>query len=208
MDTGLASFVLLAVILAVTPGADTMVVMKNAVAGGARLGLMTMLGVKLGTLTHAVLASIGIAALVLQFSALYSTIKFAGAIYLGWLGLVSLMSAIKGKKSKVKTEQIAEPKAGKALAQGYLSNVLNPKVVLFYLAVLPQFIGPDDPVLLKSISLGAIHIVASALWLTGVSVFVGAMGAWLARPKVRRALETVAGLALIGFGLRVALSKQ
>ena len=208
MDIGLASFVLLAVILAVTPGADTMVVLRNAVAGGTRHGLMTMIGVKLGTLTHALLASVGIAAILLQFSAVYSTIKFAGAIYLGWLGLMSLVSAVKGRKRDEKTEQITEPEAGKALLQGFLSNILNPKVVLFYLAVLPQFIGPQDPVILKAISLGAIHIVASALWLTGISVFVGAMGAWLARPAVKRALDTVAGLALIGFGLKVAVTEQ
>ena len=207
MDPSVASFTVLAVVLAITPGADTMVVLKNTVQGGTKRGLMTMVGVKLGTVTHALLASLGLAAVLVQYSALYSIIKYVGAAYLVWLGVLTMYKAIRGG---AKALQVGEPVATslvRALGQGYLSNVLNPKVVLFYVAVLPQFVQPTDPVLLKSISLGAIHIVASATWLTLVALFVGALGAWIARPRVRRVLDSLSGFALLGFGLRVALSK-
>ena len=203
IDPDILAFSVLAVMLAITPGADTMIVFKNAAAGGTRRGLLTMVGVKLGTAVHALLAGVGVAAL--QFSTAYTTLKLVGAAYLVWLGFQSIY---RGWKPDRVREKDSRPAGGKALAEGFLSNILNPKVVLFYVSVLPQFIGPSDDILARSTLLASIHIAASIIWLTLVSVFVGTAQRWLENPRVKRTIDTVSGLAIAAFGVKLALSSR
>lgn len=205
IDPDILAFSVLAVMLAITPGADTMIVFKNAADGGTRRGLLTMAGVKMGTAVHALLAGVGVATILIQFSAAYTTLKLVGAAYLVWLGFQSIY---RGWKPKEGRESQSKPAGGKALAEGFLSNILNPKVVLFYVAVLPQFVGPNDDIVARSALLASIHIAASIIWLTLVSAFVGTAQRWLENPRVKRTIDTVSGLAIAAFGVKLALSSR
>jgi threonine/homoserine/homoserine lactone efflux protein len=207
MGADFASFVVLAVLLAVTPGADTMVVLKNAASGGARSGIWTTLGVKTGTVVHAILAGAGIAAVLVQFSAFYALMKTVGAAYLVGLGVYSVYRAFVGN-GQVTEERVSPIKSDRrCFIEGLLSNLLNPKVVLFYVAVLPQFVLPEN-VLVTSVKLASVHIGASLCWLVLVSIFVGSAKKWLARPRVRTVVNALSGAAIAAFGVRLALSRQ
>lgn len=201
-------FVALSVVLSVTPGPDTMLVLGNSVSGGTRNGLATTIGVKAGTVTHSLLAALGVAAVLMQFASFFSVLKALGAAYLIGLGLYTVYQALWGEARK--REQKLEPQdkgLGRCFVEGYLSNILNPKVVVFYVAVLPQFVEPGDPVFATTAKLAAVHIGVSFLWLVLVSVCVGLARRWLTRPTVRRTVSAVSGLAIAAFGVRLALSR-
>jgi threonine/homoserine/homoserine lactone efflux protein len=209
MGADFASFVVLSVVLSVTPGPDTMIVLSNSVAGGTRSGIATTFGVKAGTLTHSVLAAVGVAAVLLQFASFYTILKLIGAAYLVGLGLYSLIKALTTRVAVVAPEG-AQPRKGpwRCFVEGYLSNILNPKVVVFYVAVLPQFVAPGEPVVPATAKLASVHIGVSFVWLVLVSVFVGSAQQWLTRPSVRRAVNAVSGAAIAAFGVKLALSRQ
>lgn len=207
MNGDFLGFVALSVILSVTPGPDTMLVLSNSIGGGTKNGLATTLGVKAGTLTHSVLAAIGVAAVLMQFSSFYSVMKTVGAVYLIGLGLFSFYRAVVRKTEAVKVED-GNKGFWRCFVEGFLSNILNPKVVVFYVAVLPQFVAPGDPVVLTTAKLASVHIGVSFIWLVGVSCFVGYARQWLTRPGVRRGVGAVSGLAIAAFGVKLALSKR
>ena len=204
----ISEFVILAVVLAVTPGADTMVVLRNAASQGTTAGLATTVGIKIGTAVHATLASVGVAALLLQYSGFYTVLKVLGAAYLVALGAIGIVRAVRNSNKSVTSDNGRQKSRMQCLAEGFLSNLLNPKVVLFYVAVLPQFIAPGDPVAATALKLGAIHVGASLVWLCLVSFFVGAAQTWLRAPAVRRWVEITSGLAIAAFGLRLAMSTR
>ena len=209
MTGDFVSFALLSVVLSVTPGPDTMLVLSNSLSGGTRSGIATTIGVKAGTVSHSLLAALGVAAVLLQFAAFYSVMKFVGAAYLIGLGLYSIYKAYWGRLRQAEVETLSQPKSfRRCFVEGYLSNILNPKVVVFYVAVLPQFVTPGDPVFLTTAKLASVHVGVSFLWLCCVSVFVGVANRWLTRPPVRRAVNAVSGLALAAFGVRLALSSR
>jgi threonine/homoserine/homoserine lactone efflux protein len=141
----------------------------------------------------------------------FHLVKGAGACYLGWLGVQSLRSAVCGVDQRagtvpaVTTDVVAPQHC---FLEGLLSNVLNPKVAVFYLAFLPQFIGPTDPVLRKSLLLTGIHAVEGLVWLVAVSIVVEQTRRLFLQPTVRRWLDGVCGVLLVGCGVRLALARQ
>ncbi len=185
-----------------------MLVLSNAIAGGTKHGLATTVGVKAGTITHSLLAAIGVAAILLRFASFYTVLKTVGAAYLIVLGLLTVYKSLSNNHAAA-TEESPTPNKSylRCFTEGYLSNILNPKVVVFYVAVLPQFVGPGDPVFLTTAKLASIHIGVSFLWLVSVSFFVGTARQWLTRPSVRRVIGAVSGLAIAAFGIRLAISK-
>ena len=208
-NTDFIGFAALSVVLSVTPGPDTMLVLGNAVAGGTKSGLATTLGVKGGTLTHSLLAAVGVAALLMKFAAFYAVMKAVGAAYLVALGLYSFYRAVAGGGGQEKATAEKPPKGFlRCFVEGYLSNITNPKVVVFYVAVLPQFIAPGDPVFLTTAKLASVHVGVSFLWLVCVSFFVGTARSWLSRPKVRKGVSAASGLAIAAFGVKLALSRR
>jgi threonine/homoserine/homoserine lactone efflux protein len=199
----IAGFAVLATLLTLAPGQDTFLVLRNAGQGGFRAGVATTAGICSGLFVHATLSALGLSALIATSAAVFSAVKWAGAAYLAWLGLQSLRQARRPRSAA------ATPvRAGPPVVQGFLSNALNPKTATFYLALLPQFAVFPERVLLDSLTLGGVHFVISFAWLTLLSALAGHGRRWLARTSVARTLDAAAGLAFLGFGLRLALSKR
>lgn len=205
LDARVLAFAGIAALLTLTPGADTMLVIRSALVRGRRAGLLTVLGIGTGLFVHATLSAVGLSVILVRSARAFEVVKLAGALYLVWLGVQALRSAARGAPA---AEGAPEVGARRAFAEGLLTNVLNPKVAVFYLAFLPQFIGPGDPVLAKSILLAGIHFVEGLVWLSLVTVFVARLRPVLQRPRVQRSLEAASGLAFVGFGVKLALSRR
>lgn len=209
LDSQVIAFTIVAAALTVAPGADTMLVVRNVLRGGRRDGLFSMAGICTGLYVHALLSALGVSIILMHSAPAFMVLKIAGACYLVWLGIQSLRSAARGSGSQP-AEFIAKTSVtpARCFREGFLTNVLNPKVAVFYLALLPQFIGPTDPVFLKSLLLTAIHFVQGVLWLGFVAWAVDRSRRFFVRPVMRRWLDAACGTLLIGLGLRLAMQRQ
>ncbi|MFW6374320.1 MAG: LysE family translocator [Thermodesulfobacteriota bacterium] len=209
-DPQILAFTLVAAALTVTPGADTLLVLRNVLRGSRTDGLVTTLGICSGLFVHALLSALGVSVILMHSAALFYWVKALGALYLMWLGWQSLRQAIKQPADL----HIQDTPAGapvptrNCFLEGFLTNILNPKVAVFYLAFLPQFIGPDDPVVIKSTALAGIHYLLSIIWLGFLSVFLDRMRQWIIHSGVRRWLDGVCGTLLMALGIRLALESR
>ena len=203
MGLDVAGFAVLATLLTLAPGQDTFLVLRNASHGGFRAGVATTAGICSGLFLHATLSALGLSALIATSAAVFGAVKWAGAAYLAWLGLQSLRQAQRPRPAAA-----TATRAGPPGVQGFLSNALNPKTATFYLALLPQFAVFPERELLDSLTLGGVHFVISFAWLALLCALAGQGRRWLAHTSVARTLDAAAGLAFLGFGLRLALSKR
>jgi threonine/homoserine/homoserine lactone efflux protein len=201
------SFLAFAVVLVLVPGPDVAVVTKNTLSGGREGGAWTAVGVTTSNAVQGVAAAAGLGAVVVRSQPLFETIRWAGIAYLAFLGVQALRSALAGRYGSLDGQGLQQPPhllAG--WRQGFLSNITNPKVLVFYLAVLPQFLGPDAgiPVLLL---FALTHAALSLLYLLLLVAGMHQARRVLGRRPVRRALDAVTGLALLGFGVRLATER-
>ena len=202
-------FLLAISVLTMSPGVDTILVMRNAATGGWRLGFLTSLGICMGLFAHATLSALGLSVILLGSAGLFTAFKFVGAAYLVYLGVQALRSAMKPvgmtfsdkKSAKVLT-------AWGGFRQGILSNVLNPKPIIFYMAFLPQFIEPSYSALGQSLFMASLHFIIAMAWQTFLALMVHKARVWLARPRVAQILDGLTGLLLVGFGVKLALSQR
>ena len=211
IDSQVAAFTFVAAILTITPGADTMLVVRNALQGGRHSGIVTTFGICAGLFIHAALSALGLSVVLMHSATAFHLVKLAGACYLAWLGLQSLYSAACINAPLADTAPRGTREAGSPrhyFREGFLCNVLNPKVAVFYLAFLPQFIGKGDPVLSKSILLAGIHFIEGIAWLSMVSLIVDQTRRVFLKPSMHRWLNGVCGTLLIGFGIRLALERR
>ena len=202
------AFIVAAALLTLSPGPDTMLVLRNTLRGGRGDGWRTTLGISSGLLVHATLSSAGLSIILVRSATAFSIVKLLGAGYLIWLGAKSLGSAMRGDVGAW-GRTTPHPHAPTSLFyQGFLTNVLNPKVAVFYLAFLPQFIAPGEPVLAKSLLLASIHIGMGLVWLSMVSAAVDRAQRFVTSGRVRRWLDAVCGAVLVGLGLKLALARR
>jgi threonine/homoserine/homoserine lactone efflux protein len=206
----LITFIAVTLLLTVTPGVDTFIVMRNVLRGGTKDGVCTAVGICSGLFVHASLSALGISAVLVRSANLFAFVKMAGAVYLLWLGAGSLYGAIKGGQSGLCLKESAKAvfQSSKSFREGLLSNVLNPKPAVFYLAFFPQFIGPGDPVFLKSMLLASIQFMIGVAWLVLLSVLFFRVRALVEKPSIKRALDGLGGGILIFFGLKVGLQNS
>ncbi|WP_029132709.1 LysE family translocator [Sedimenticola selenatireducens] len=205
-DNYLWAYLLAITLLTVSPGVDTLLVIRNTVRGGFRDGVLTSFAICLGLFVHAAVSAGGISLILMQSAWMFSLLKLAGAGYLVWLGARSLYSAYRGESGlkfetgRVKHRQVA---AWTSLREGFLSNVLNPKTVIFYMAFLPQFIQPGDPALAKSLFLAGLHFIIANIWQLILVLMVGRAAIWLSRPRVGRCFHSLTGSVMVFFGIRL-----
>ncbi|MDR5860554.1 LysE family translocator [Halomonas eurihalina] len=209
-DSQFWPFLVAITLLSITPGVDTLLVIRNTARGGVRDGVLTSLAICSGLFVHAAVSALGISLILLQSAWAFGALKLAGAAYLIWLGINSLMAARRGQGLPVAgiEEESRSVPVWRPLREGLLSNVLNPKTVVFYMAFLPQFISPSDPAFVKSLWLAGVHFIVANLWQIGVVLMVGSASRWLASPAFSRWLNGVTGGVLIGFGVKLALTRS
>jgi RhtB (resistance to homoserine/threonine) family protein len=198
------SYLLIVVLIVLAPGPDTMVVLKNALAGGARGGLLASLGIVSGSVIQGTAVALGLGLLITRSQPVFHTLKWLGAFYLAYLGFQALRGAWRGQY-----EGLDDPRRGRSggfrrFREGFLSNITNPKVLVLFLSVLPQFLNPATTTTWDALLLAYTVAVLGGLWLVVLLLFVHRVRDLLARRRVRRGLDGVAGTALIGFGAAFA----
>ena len=204
MHLDLLPFLALSVLLILIPGPDTAVVTKNALLGGHRSGMLAAVGVSLGLTVWTFAAALGIAALLKASAVAFLVLKLAGAAYLIWIGIQML----RARNVLDDLERIRPHGAVKALRQGLLSDLGNPKIAVFFTSFLPQFVHSGGSVFVPLLTLGGIFAVLTLGWLAGYALLIGRASALLRRSRVRVALDRFTGLVLVGFGVRLAFEHR
>lgn len=197
------SFLVFALLIAIAPGPDTMVVLKNALAGGTRGGLAALLGITTACALQATAVGLGFAAVIVRYQVVFEVIRWAGVAYLCYLGVQALRAAWRGDY----TNLAAAPSGGRQFRrwrEGFLSNITNPKVLAFYLSVLPQFLDPVRATTGDAMLLAYTVVAAGVVCQLLLLLFVHKVRGWLSRRRVRRAMDTLTGTALVGFGIALA----
>ena len=208
-DHSVAAFALIAMALTIAPGPDTFLVIANTSAGGFRRGFATVLGIVSGGAFYVLLVACGLIRVLVYSPTLFYAVKLAGAGYLVYLG----WSALRGvfRQAPALAADAPSPPPAKSIRasylQGLLTNALNPKIAVFYLAFLPQFLNPGDPVVLKSALLIGIHYFEGLVWLSLLAFSVGRLSRFLARPRVKKTMDAVLGTTMMGFGLKLAVDQ-
>jgi threonine/homoserine/homoserine lactone efflux protein len=201
----LLAFIGAATVLTITPGLDTALVLRSAAAGGPRRAAYAAAGISLGCLTWGAAVSVGLGALLAASELAYTIVKWAGAAYLLWIGF----NLIVHPRNSFDTRQPGrdgEP-AIAFLKQGLFTNILNPKVGVFYVTFLPQFVPPGANVALFSFLLATIHVMLSIIWFAGLILATIPMGRILRRSRFVRAMDRLAGAIFLCFGARLAISR-
>lgn len=204
--SALLAFTLVALVAVLTPGLDTMTVLRNVVTSGRRGGLAAGLGVSAGCLVWGAASIAGLTALLTASRIAYALVHFAGAAYLLWLGGSALWKSIRHPDAAAPDPvSLGSGSVLAAFRRGLITNLLNPKVGVFYLSLLPQFLPTAPGSAGWGVLLVAIHIGLGQLWLTTMVIFAAKARRLLAQVRVRRWLDRVTATVLIGIGVSVAL---
>ena len=181
--TALTTYLIAITLLTITPGVDTMLVIRNTARGGWRDGALSSLGICSGLFVHAFISAVGISVILLQAAWAFSALKLAN-------GQPAAACPLNFRRS---------------LREGFLSNVLNPKTAVFYMAFLPQFINPAHSALLQSLLLAGLHFLIAMIWQCLLALMVRQFKCWLQRPRVSQLFDGITGTVMIALGLRVAV---
>jgi threonine/homoserine/homoserine lactone efflux protein len=199
----IALFLVASALLTIAPGPDILYVLARGIAQGAKAGVAAALGFATGCIFHTALAAVGIAALIRSSDLAFNAVRYAGAAYLVWIGIQALRH-----RSAFSIEGASDARALATIyRQSVIGNVLNPKVTLFFLAFLPQFVNaPAGHVGMQMALLGAIFMAQTVVIFGTVAIFSGMIGRWLrTKPVIGERLNAFAGVTFIALGIRVAL---
>jgi threonine/homoserine/homoserine lactone efflux protein len=213
----MTTFALTALVLIMLPGPDQALITRNALVGGRYGGVLTMLGGVLGLTVHAGAAALGLSALLLASATAFTALKILGAAYLLWLGVQLLWTAMRSRRSRrspMADDAVAAPRPRRRsayLRQGFLSNALNPKVALFFVTFLPQFLsvsaGSGSPQA-EALLLSGVFAVLYLAWFGLYVAAVDRLGRWLRRPRVKARIEQLTGLVLATAAVRLATASH
>ena len=205
LDGSILAFIGIAALLTILPGADMALVAKVTLLDGRRAAFFTSLGICAGLPVHATASALGLSLILATSAEAFTVVKLAGAAYLAYLGVRTIRDSLRPASHPVIAASRARTSRA-AFAQCWLTNKLNPKVALFYLTFVPQFISAGDNVFAKSLLLAGIHAVLGLVWLPLYAYAIDRIGAVVR--GARRWLERVSGAALIGLGVRLALERR
>ena len=204
----LLAFTLAAGLLTITPGFDTILVLRTSAAEGPKQAALAGLGVCVGCLCWGAIVAVGLGALLTAPHIAYEALKLLGAAYLAWLGLSLVLS----RRTDVSLDLMKSetPNTGRAnwFWRGLLGNLLNPKVGAFYVSFLPLFVPAGVPVEPYVFLLAAIHAVLGVAWFAALIVATQSLSRALRRPSVRRTLDVLVGCVFVGMGVKLVLSRQ
>lgn len=208
LGSAVLPFAVVAGVLTVTPGLDTALVLRAALARGRRKAAATAAGIVAGLFVWATAAAVGVSALLSASRLAYDVLRWAGAAYLVWFGLRLLLRALRPRPAAERPEGMDVGSAWRAARLGLTTNVLNPKVGIFYAALLPQFLPAGNDPLLVGLLLSGVHAALSVAWFALLIVLASALGRRLRRPGTVRAIDGITGATLVGFGVRLALADR
>ena len=201
-------FVLTGVLLNLTPGQDTMFILGRSLTGGFRAGVASALGIGVGSLFHTLAAAAGLSAILAASPAAFFMVRIAGALYLVYLGARLLLTKAR-QDSDLQVTLVKEGDAASSFRQGIVTNVLNPKVALFFLALLPQFIEPDSVAkTLAFLTLGLTFVVTGTIWCLVLAVGAARLRQFFrGNPRMRTTIDRVTGGLFIALGIRLAADR-
>ncbi|MGI4855732.1 MAG: LysE family translocator [Janthinobacterium lividum] len=209
VTASLISFLIAISLLTVTPGLDTALVLRTAATEGPGNALRAALGINVGCLMWGAAVAFGAGELLAASELAYTCLKWAGAAYLCWLGAQMLLRPRAG--FELDGAQGGEGGADRKRSwflRGLFSNLLNPKVGVFYISFLPQFVPAGEPVVAYTFGLSAIHVAIGVVWCGSLILATRPLGHLLRLPKVVKALDRITGTVFIGFGIKLALSRR
>jgi threonine/homoserine/homoserine lactone efflux protein len=191
-------------LLTISPGADMALVAKITLERGRPSALLATMGICCGLFVHATASALGLSVILATSAEAFTIVKLVGAAYLAYLGVQALRSSFRRQPADVPSPR----RGANPFLQGVFSNVLNPKVAVFYLTFLPQFMSPGDNVLVRSLAFAVAHGLMGIAWLTAYAYVLSRISAVLGRAGVGRWLERVTGGVLIALGARLALERR
>ena len=198
------TFIIMTLFVVMSPGIDTALITKRTIADGRIAGFQMAFGITVGSLVHTVAATLGLSALLLQSALAFTILKLIGAIYLIYLGIKAFLQ----KKDLLQNpEQLNEVKHKSAFQEGLLSNILNPKVIIFFLTFLPQFVTNSNYVMGQFILMGCTYALLSIIWFVMYVICLYYIREWLLSPKIQNWMEKATGLVLVGFGIKLLFTK-
>jgi threonine/homoserine/homoserine lactone efflux protein len=201
-------FLAVAAVVIVTPGVDTALVTRNALLHGRSSALASAIGVNVGIAFWTIAAAAGLAALIAASAHAFLVIKLAGAVYLVLLGLQALLSSRRHPAGPAATSRRAPLGVRASFRQGLVSNLLNPKIAVFFTGLLPQFVGVHGSVAPRLILLGALFNAMGVAWLVSYAVLASRGRDLLSRPRVRKTIDRLTGGVLVALGVRLALERR
>ncbi|MFC9491454.1 LysE family translocator [Streptomyces hydrogenans] len=206
-STALWSFALVVGLLTLTPGLDTALILRTAAHGRRTRAWGVVLGIQTGTLTWGALTSLGVTALLTASHLAYEILRWAGAAYLLWMAARMIAETFRrgGAGASAEVEVGGADTLSGGWRQGTLTNLLNPKVGVFYVAVLPQFIPAEAPHFAMGLALTSVHVVLGMIWSTVLIASATALGTWLRGARARRVLDRVTGTVIGAFAVRLAV---
>ncbi|MGI8590689.1 MAG: LysE family translocator [Nakamurella sp.] len=196
------TFLAVAAVLVLTPGADFAVIVRNTASGGRPAGIATTIGVSAAAALQGLLVSFGLAKLVVGIHPLFLAIKWAGIAYLAYLAGAALLSAVRGRYLSAEERRRPRSRLG-GFGQGFLCNATNPKILVFYLALLPQFVGSSAPWWAWLVHAWTLPLLGTC-WCLLIVVGVDRARNVLARRPIRRGLDALTGTVLLGFCAKLA----
>jgi threonine/homoserine/homoserine lactone efflux protein len=209
MSGELLAFVTLAAVVITTPGPDTALTIRNTIAGGRRVGVGTAVGVSSGLAIWTLAAAAGVAALLVASEPAFLALKYAGAAYLIFLGVQTLLGALTRRTHEATPLFRRSPLTARgALRQGLVNDLANPKIAVFFSSLLPQFAPAHGPAFPTLLALGLLFSAMTFAWLCLYAAAVDRLSAFLRRTAVRRAIDAVMGTILIALGGRLALERR
>jgi RhtB (resistance to homoserine/threonine) family protein len=207
MDPQFLTCLLAVTLLTLSPGMDTVLVLRNSARGGFTDGAISSLGICCGLFVHATLSALGISLLLATTNWAFTLLQLVGGGYLCWLGLISLRRAVSPSPSPGETQ--ASPAKSESLwrsfREGFLSNTLNPKTVIFFMAFLPQFIDPAEAALPQSLQVAALHFTVAMVYQCALAAMVGGARRRLHSPRLSRLAQALCGSFFVAFGLRLVM---
>ncbi len=208
MSASFLAFLGISILVIVTPGPDTAITVRNTLLGGREGGIATALGVSTGQMIWAMATSLGLVALLLASEPVFQAVKLAGAAYLIWLGVQSLLGAWRGTAPDQSVAGSPRLAPVVAFRQGVINDLGNPKMAVFFASVLPQFAPEGQGMLSGLVALGLVFSGLTFVWLAAYAAAVSAAGSLLKRSGIRRVIEAVTGTVLVALGLRLATEQR
>lgn len=210
IDPQILAFSIVAAALTVSPGSDTLLVIRSVLQGGRNRGIVTTFGICSGLFFHAAFSALGLSVVLVNSAELFYGVKALGACYLVWLGFQSLREAVTNNAGLSLDGGCSTDSRSftRCFVEGFLNNILNPKAAVFYLAFLPQFISPGDQVLAKSMLLAGVHFTLGIFWLMFLSFVLDRGKTLFSKSSVRQWLDGLCGAVLIALGIRLAMEKR